>query len=171
MELDIAARLAHQSNIRTISRGTAAVNGRGVTHETAGIARRRGLDASAHVARQLSHSDVRSASLVLTATRAQRATVISLFPRATQYAFTLKEFARLVNDNSSSRTVQIDTDCTASLRTAAARARARRGPARPIDADHDDVVDPFNQSSAVYEQSAREIFAASASVVQALLRL
>lgn len=168
IELDLTARLVNRSPVRTISRGTAAVSGRGMPREMVEIARRHDLDASAHAARQLTRGDVLTASLVLTATRAQRVAVINLTPRASRYTFTLKEFARLVHDQREDGTVQTKGCDTASLHAAAAHAHAHRGPSRPADPAHDDVADPFRQSRAVYELSAREIFDATTSIAQVL---
>jgi protein-tyrosine phosphatase len=91
----LAGRLG--PSIEFESRGTKAVPGAGMCEVSANWAMMNGGDADrGHVARQLELSDIRAATLILTATQRHRARVIELRPSAQVRTFTLAQAARIV---------------------------------------------------------------------------
>ncbi|MEN3361309.1 MAG: hypothetical protein V7637_5291 [Mycobacteriales bacterium] len=78
------------------SAGTEALAGMPMDPRAAEIAVDLGADPAGFTARPVTAELVAAADLVLTATRAERAEAVRLHPPAHRYAFTLREFARLV---------------------------------------------------------------------------
>lgn len=146
----LVARLGSpKSAIVVGSAGTGALVGEPMTEEAAELSRRYGGNPVHHRARQVTAALVEGADLVLTATRAHRSEVVSLAPRASRYAFTLRQFARLIE----SVDPQSGKGATpAGLREAVAAAASQRGFVAPLrDPDDDDLMDPFRQSQAIYD--------------------
>jgi len=145
------------------SAGTGALVDHGMTLQAAELARVYGTEPVAHAAQQLTEPLVAGADLILTASREHRAEVVSLHPRASRYAFTLNQFARLVaaavaeglpaRDESES---PVET-LRGFVRTAAALRGAVPPPAH---ADEDDIIDPYRQSQEIYDQAGEAINAA-----------
>ncbi len=136
-----------------LSAGTVADAGVPMTDEAAALARRYGGVPEGHRSRALTEQQIVSADLVLTATRAHRAAVVSLVPRASRYAFTLLQFVSLVAAiDPEERATLVDA---ASVLTAAA---AQRGfPPPHLDPTDDDIDDPFQQPIEVYERVGAQI--------------
>lgn len=128
------------------SAGTIAREGMAMTEEAMAMSRLLGGDPSDHVSRRLTAQLVRDADLVLTAAREHRARVVELFPRASAYGFTLRQFARLVALG--------PLDPVGSGEELVAQVAARRGYAAPVARDADDVPDPYRRPLAVYEAAA-----------------
>lgn len=171
----LAARLAAAGidDARVSSAGTRALAGMGMTPEAADLSRRYGVDPGEHVARQMTEQLVLDADLVLTATRAQRAEVAELVPRAARRAYTLREFARVLQFLASEGT--LDTPHTPGLGSESRLARALDAAGRsrgfappPSDPNDDDILDPFRASLAVYDEAGRLIDDAVDAVVTAL---
>ena len=102
--------------------------------------------------------------LVLTATREHRAAVVSLVPRASRYAFTLNEFARLVASLEPSELEQI-ADAAGLVPAAAAQRGFAPPPAHPDDAD---IADPYRQPMKAFERAGAEIDRAVTTIVAGL---
>ena len=115
-----------------------------------------GIEAIGFVpARQVSHSIVRGARLIITATTAQRLHVAAFDPSATSRTFTLKELARVVGPNERG----ID------------EVVARAATAAHVVADQDyddDLRDPFGLGRPAYLRMALEVNIALAKLVPAL---
>jgi len=125
-----------------------------------------GIEPDSFEARRLSENMLKEADLVLTMTRAQRGLVVELWPPAVRRAFTLREFARLVD--------RVDPAALPAgpsaerLSAAVPLAAAGRGRER-ISPDEDDVVDPFRLSSAVYAESFSQMMSAVNDIVNAIV--
>lgn len=120
----------------------------------------RGIDGSAFCARELVADHVRTADLVLAATREHRAAAVMLLPRAAGRTFTVREFARLVEPvDPASLPANDVVERARALVRAAARRRGLVPPADPVD---DDVTDPF--------QGPQEDFGACADLLAAALQ-
>jgi protein-tyrosine phosphatase len=121
------------------------------------LLRSSGAQEGAFAARRLTEKLVKEADLILTLTRAQRSLVVDLWPAAVRRTFTLREFARLLQ--------QVDPraipDGTPAERLLAAMplAAAQRGLVH-TPAEDDDVVDPYQLREQVYAESFAEIAAA-----------
>lgn len=171
----LAARLAESGidDVRISSAGTRALTGRPMTAEAAALSRRYGAEPGEHRARQLTAQMVLDADLVLTATRAQRAEVAELVPRAAPRSYTLREFARvlrfLVTDDALDTRDPPGPGPESRLQRAAAAATRSRGLAPPpSDPNDDDILDPYRASHAVYDEAGRLIDDAVDAVVTAL---
>lgn len=147
-----------------VSAGTIADDGAPMDGAAAEQSRRLGGDPAPHRSRYLTPQIVESADLVLTAERSHRAAVVSLAPRATKRAFTIKQFARVLDGLEPSDLAGVAS--TAELVERVARLRGTVSPlADPAD---DDVDDPYRRSTATHERVADEIDRAVASVADAL---
>jgi protein-tyrosine phosphatase len=144
------------------SAGTLARSGVPMTEEAALMSRRYGGEPERHLARPITRDLVQSSGLVLTAAREHRARVVELFPRASAYTFTLRQFARLAG------TAEVPSG---DGRTLVAAVAARRGYAAPVAPDEDDVPDPYRRPLAVYEAAAALIDDAVRAIAPALDRI
>ncbi len=159
----LRARLATASeSFRLLSAGTVADEGATMTEEAAALSARYGGDPHGHRSRPLSATQIQSADLVLAATRAHRAAVVSLVPRASRITFTLKEFAALVQS--------LSPDDVAGLSDAAAVVEAAAAQRGFVQHHDDDIEDPYRQPLDVYERVAEAIDAAASAAAQALSR-
>lgn len=150
------------------SAGTGALVGHGMTTEAAALAERFGADPSGHVARQLTPALLEEADLVLTATRGHRAEVASTLPKAARKAYTLREFARIVEFVTTDETagfVPAPGEPSATLLEFASMSRGFAPP--PENPEDDNVVDPYRRSAEVYEEAGALIDAATAGIARA----
>ena len=161
MERLLVARLddslgagVRSGRIAVTSAGTAALVGQPMTPEAARELIRLGGDPAGFVARRLTTALVERADLVVTATRAHRAEVVTLSPRANRYTFTLLELARLLRDVSSS---SLPGDARSRTQGLAAAAAARRGLRPPVPAGADDVTDPYGRGPIAYRQASDQL--------------
>lgn len=147
------------------SAGTIARDGQRMPEQAAQLAISHGADPSGHEARYLNEGHVAKADLVFAMAREHRRDVVSMYPRASRYTFTIREFARLakgliVQDFQDVAAISA-VDVAARLRAAVALVAARRGlvdvPADPLE---DDVVDPYRLSDDVFSESGRQLFPA-----------
>ncbi|GAB2977608.1 arsenate reductase/protein-tyrosine-phosphatase family protein [Frigoribacterium salinisoli] len=155
------------------SAGTDARDGQRMPDQAQALSRRYGAVPDAHEARFLMEGHIAQADLVLVMGREHRRAVVSQFPRASRYTFTLREFARLAEgmvttDLDAAAALPID-DVKGRLREAVMAVASRRGtvegPDSPLD---DDVVDPYRRSDEVYEESGRQLVPAADVVIQLL---
>lgn len=173
----LRAGLANVDGVTISSAGTMAMVGEGMPAEARALSDRFGApDAAAHAARQLDESLIRDADLVLGLAREHRRAVVELVAAATRKTFTLREFAHLA-----ASVTDADLDESASpfgdgslrrrLGEAVVAAASLRGVVVPFESPDDaDVVDPYRQSSAVYEASAAQIVPAVTATVSLLER-
>jgi protein-tyrosine phosphatase len=152
------------------SAGTMAQDGQDMPEQAQVLAQSYGLPVSRHSSRYLFEGHIAGADLVFGMAREHRRSVVSLFPRASRYSFTLREFARLaegvvVEDLAEAAALPL-TDTAERLRSAVAVVAARRGLVPPPeDAIDDDVVDPYRQDDAVFVQSGKQLVPAADVVV------
>ncbi len=160
----LARQLGPTVSVR--SAGTHALVGQPISEPMARLLRNSGVDEQEFAARRLTENLVKRADLVLALTRAQRALVVELWPAAVRRTFTVREFARLLEDVDAFALPQGTP--AERLRAAIPLAAARRG-FRRASAEDDDVVDPFRRSDDVYATSFMEINAAVRKIAAALL--
>lgn len=146
------------------SAGTIADDGAAMDGAAAAQSVRLGGDPSGHGSRYLTAAIVEEADLVLTAERSHRAAVVSLAPRATKRAFTIKQFARVLAGLEPGDLA--DVHSPEALVERVARLRGTVPP--PADPAGDDVDDPYRRSEATHARVADEIDAALALIADAL---
>ncbi|GGL04727.1 protein-tyrosine phosphatase [Curtobacterium luteum] len=146
------------------SAGTIADDGAPMDGAAAEQSRRLGGDAASHRSRYLTPEIVESADLVLTAERSHRAAVVSLAPRATKRAFTIKQFARVLDGLEPGDLAGVSTP--EELVETVARLRGTVAP--PADPADDDVDDPYRRSAATHARVADEIDAAVTVIADAM---
>ncbi|HEY3534439.1 MAG TPA: low molecular weight phosphatase family protein [Pedococcus sp.] len=129
-----------------------------------------GYAADGFRARQLTADLVAAADLVLTATRAHRAQVAQLHPRALRYVFSFREFADLVSGVGPERLGSVDGDAAAHVATVVSLAAGQRGLRPPLSDEDADIVDPFRRAPEVFDRMRRQIEDSMPVVVRALGR-
>jgi protein-tyrosine phosphatase len=155
------------------SAGTGALVGYEMTPEAASLSQGYGGDPAGHAARQLNADLINGADLILTATRQHRADTVSLVPRALRHTFTLNQFARLVTvaEITGGSSVVEPVETAKALRAFITEIAATRGFAPPpLRADDDDIIDPYRQSQAIYDQAGQAIDAAATSITAGFAR-
>lgn len=163
------------ANVEVSSAGTSALVGAPMEPIGAEIVRQLGADASAHRARQLSTALLDDSGLVLTLARSHSAQVLGLSPGLARRVFTLREFARLLEDIGPEALAQLGSqsasggDSPAARLAAIAGAAAVRRTALRLSADDSlDVLDPYRRPQAVWVASARQVRPAVLTIVRAL---
>lgn len=169
----LRARLASVGDfIEIASAGTGAAAGDRMPAQAEQLSLTYGGDPSGHLARLVTGEMMSSADLVLTATREQRAVVVSLFPRAARFTFTLRQFARLMEslDEDALRAAAASGPVATAFAAVAAAAAAQRGYLPPPDDPAaDDIDDPYLQSQEVYDTVGAAVDAAVGSISEILL--
>ena len=95
----IRARLAGSTrDYRVISAGPIAADGASMDATAAELSRQYGGRPEGHSAELLKAGRIAESHLVLTATRAHRAAVVQMLPRASRYTFTLNQLTRLLDE-------------------------------------------------------------------------
>ncbi|WP_246328327.1 low molecular weight phosphatase family protein [Curtobacterium pusillum] len=161
----LTSRLGRDAPAFTVeSAGTIAQDGAPMDELAAAQSARLGGSPVSHRSRYLTSSIAAAADLVLTAERSHRAAVVSLAPRAVKRAFTIKQFARVLEglepgDLSGVRTPE-------ELVERVARLRGTVPP--PADPADDDIDDPYRRSEATHVRVADEIDAALVVIADAL---
>lgn len=160
-------------DVEVTSAGTEALVGRPMDERAARYSEQFGGAASAHRARQLTVEHLRDADLVLTAAREHRRKVVETLPRASQFTFTMREFARLLNTLNIDDLAEIAATSNAAERasTLIGILASNRGVAEPLEnAADDDIVDPYRQDDGVYAESARITVDAARSIASGVRR-
>ena len=170
----LRARL-NPSIVTVKSAGVSALVGVGMPEPALEWANRLGVtDAAAHVAQQVTVELIRGADLVLAMSREHRRALVELTPAATRKTFTIRELAHIaagISDDELRAEVAGSTDAVEALRAAVDLASALRGVVEPVASPDDlDVIDPYRQSAAVYEQSATQLAPAADAVALFLAR-
>jgi protein-tyrosine phosphatase len=146
------------------SAGTRALVGHPMTPEAAGLAVHFGAAPQGHAATQLTRELIESADLVLTATREHRSEVVSLYPRAARYAYTLTQFARLV-----AAIPPTPSAGPEAITTYLAEVSTTKGlTPPPHTAADDDIDDPYRQSEEIYARVGHSIDQAVTQITAAL---
>ena len=136
------------------SAGTRAMIDHPMTDEAAFLATQYGAEPTLHAAQQLTVDRIAAADLVLTATREHRGEVVSLYPRANRYAYTLNQFARLVEAApSGGEHSVVEPVETSTINGYLAEISATKGLALPpFHSEDDDIEDPYRRSAEVYDR-------------------
>ncbi|MCU1659159.1 MAG: wzb [Pseudonocardiales bacterium] len=121
------------TDVAVESAGMSALVGHGIDHSTAAALGQLGVDPSGHQARQFEDYMAADADLILTAAREHRDEILVRVPSTFKRIFTMREFARLIQD------VPMGDPYDMVAIAAAGRGVARR----PRRADDDDLEDPF----------------------------
>ena len=170
----LRARL-NPSIVTVKSAGVSALVGVGMPDPALEWANRLGVtDAASHVAQQVTVELIRGADLVLAMSREHRRALVELTPAATRKTFTIRELAHIaagISDDELRTEVAGSADAVEALRAAVDLASALRGVVEPVASPDDlDVIDPYRQSAAVYEQSATQLAPAADAVALFLAR-
>jgi protein-tyrosine phosphatase len=171
----LRAGLQRLPQVSVASAGTMANDGDGMPAQAEELARRYGIERSSHRARYALESHVSDAQLVLALAREHRRAAVSLWPRASRYAFTLREFARLAEglaDEDMGEIASMPTDdVPRRLSTLVSLVASRRGSVlRAATEIDDDVVDPYGRDDTVYALSGEQLFPAADVVIRTLDR-
>lgn len=146
-----AALGSRAAGVAVSSAGTGALVGSPMDPDTVAVLRECAGSEEGFVARHLEAAHVREASLVLTASRAHRAAVVSLVPRAARHTFTIREFARLAAAvDPAALDAASPLDPAGRVAALAAEAAALRGTLPPVPPAEDDVVDPYRRPARVH---------------------
>ncbi|WP_166789043.1 low molecular weight phosphatase family protein [Cryobacterium sp. TMT1-21] len=145
------------------SAGTRAMVDHPMTEEAAFLATQYGAEPTLHAAQQLTADRIAAADLVLAATREHRGEVISLHPRANRYAYTLNQFARLVEQPAAAA---VEVLSVADFLSEIAATKGLAVP--PAHPDDDDIEDPYRRSAEVYDRVGHIIDAAVTTIAAAL---
>jgi protein-tyrosine phosphatase len=121
-----------------------------------------------HRARDVTQNDLDHTDLLLALTRSHRSALVAMQPRLLRRTFTLREAGRLANLVAPElRGITVE-DRLAELAEAMAPARGRL----PIvTAPDDDVIDPYQQSEAVYAQCSAQLVPAVTAILDAIAPL
>jgi protein-tyrosine phosphatase len=154
------------SALPVASAGTNAALGRAIPEPFATRLASIGAEASPFAPRQVTRRMLAGAELVITATRAHRATCVELYPPAVHYTFTLRELARLAGVLPPGDQAPLEPlGRLRSFVTAAASARGAHMPGEPA---ADDVPDPYGGNDARYEQAWNILVDATSEILTAL---
>ena len=167
LRLGLNSRWPAASSVLPIaSAGTSAAIGQPIPLSFASRLERVGAETSTFAPRQVTREMVAGAELVIAATRAHRATLVEMHPRAVHYTFTLRELARLAAvvppDN------QAPLEPLARLRSFVANAASARGAFRPGDVNAQDVRDPWGGNDARYAGVWDTLVDATTQILDAL---
>ena len=161
-------RPGSERGIRVRSAGTGALTGSAMDERAAAQLVAYGADPAGFRARDLTSDLIAESDLVLTATRAHRGTVASMYPKALRRVFTFRDFADLVAgvDGVSARVT--DRDPRVWIQQVTEHAAASRGLSPPLEPAQADIVDPFRREDKVFTTMAQQIVGSMPAVVRAL---
>jgi len=153
--------------VAVASAGTAGLEGRPMDPTAAERLRALGGDDDGFVARRLTAEHIRAADLVLTATRAHRASAVRLAPEASSRTFTLREFASLARAVDPAA-LPADGAAVDRLRAAVAEAAALRGHAVAPASGAEDIPDPYGAAPELHAEVAALVAEALDPIVELL---
>lgn len=155
--------------IHVRSAGTGALTGSAMDERAAAQLVAHGGDPVGFRAQDLTPELVAGSDLVLTATRAHRGQVATMYPKALRQVFTFRDFAHLVAgvDGLSARASHMDS--RAWVRQVTEKAAASRGLKPPLEPAQADILDPFRRRDEVYATMAQQIVESMPAVVRALV--
>jgi len=154
--------------IQVRSAGTSAMTGWSMDERAAAQLVAYGSDPAGFTARDLTPDLIAGSDLVLTATRAHRGKVATMYPKALRQVFTFCDFADLVAgiDGLSVRVTNVDPRVW--VRQVTEKAAASRGLKPPLEPALADIVDPFGRDDEVFATMAQQVVASMPAVVRAL---
>lgn len=155
--------------IHVRSAGTSALTGSAMDARAAAQLAARGGDHAGFRARDLTPELIAESDLVLTATRAHRGQVATMYPRALRRVFTFRDFADLVSgvDGLSARVSHMDSRAwVCQVTEMAAASRGLKPPLEPAQAD---ILDPFRRKDEVFATMAQQVVESMPAVVRALV--
>lgn len=160
--------LAARTGLHVRSSGTHAEVGAHVSAPMAALLNDGGVATEGFAARQLEPEHIAASALILTCTRAHRATVLELEPTALDRTFTLLELVRLSRALSDARRARVlaAPHPTARLLELVAAAHEVRTTATlaPPAPGADDVIDPMGRPPGVYAEVYTQIRSAVSSI-------
>lgn len=161
-ELILADALRAVGEVRVESAGTGALVGSGVPEQAQKLAGTRGVDTTAHRARQIEAGMIRGADLIVAMSREHRRLIVESLPAAMRRAFTLRELARIADELQPGLAQAVAASGAQTpedgMRVAVAHAAALRGTvAPPASPDEFDIVDPYRRSDETYARSFSEL--------------
>ncbi len=162
-----AERLLSQglgAGVEVSSAGTHALVGQSVSPPTGALLAGAGADPAGFTARRLTVRLLQPVDLVLALTRAHRGDVVELWPKVVRRTFTLKEFARLLDEMDSAVLPQGPPEMR--LRAAVPLAASRRH--QVTDTRLDDVIDPYQQSTQLHQEAFSDIRQAVTAIVSVI---
>lgn len=131
--------------------------------------KRAGGSAGGFLARQLTEAHLKDADFVLALTEGHRSAVVSMSPRMLKRAYTVREFARVLEVIAAAGS---DLHRGGGLEEVRARwnelpkvAARHRYEARELVPGGNDVIDPYRESTAVYQQMTDELLPALQGIV------
>lgn len=150
------------ASFRVTSAGTHAMVGSPISAPMDELVASVGADPTAFSARALSERILRDADLVLGMSREHRSAAVELYPACVRRAFTLREFARLLQD--------VDTGALPDTPQQRAKAAvvAASGQRRMSSPESDNIEDPYRRSGAVYKRSFAAIHDAARQIAAVL---
>lgn len=150
--------------VQVSSAGTHALIGQPMSPPMDQLVQNAGAKSEDFAARRLTERMLQPVDLVLALTRAHRGDVVALWPKAVRRAFTLKEFARLVQGID--RCALPSGGPVERLRPAVPLASVRRS--QVLDPRMDDVVDPYGRPAEQYDATFFDIEQAVSSIIRVL---
>ncbi|MDR7382448.1 low molecular weight phosphatase family protein [Promicromonospora iranensis] len=154
------------STVSVVSAGTRAIDGGRVDPQMAELLTAQGLDPASFRARRLVPDLITQADLVITATRAHRASVVRRVPEAVRRTFTLLELAVLLRGATPLPAELSDAERWAQVPEIA---NGRRS-GRRLDPGSLDVEDPYGRRSVVFRRVLTGIETALDGVTNAVSR-
>lgn len=150
------------TSFQVTSAGTHAIVGSPISAPMDELVASVGADPTGFSARALSERILTGADLVLGMSREHRSAAVELYPACVRQAFTLREFARLLQE--------IDARALpdAPLDRAKAAVVAASGQRRMSPPESDNIEDPFRRSPGVYKRSFAAIHDAARQIAAVL---
>lgn len=152
-------------DISIVSAGTHALAGNRMAKPIERILVEDGIRPKAFRSQQLTIDLIQSADVILAAEGTQRAEVVRYLPRALPKTFTLRQYARLAAATSQ---YLVEEKPGARLRELTSLCAGARGQYQPAAGKDDDVVDPWQRSTATYRRSVERMREPIQIIVQAL---
>lgn len=150
------------------SAGTEAVVGSAIAPAMAELLRKGRIDTDRFASRQLTPSLLADASLVLTMTKAHRATAAATHPQGVRRMFTLREFAAILSLPGASAAIShVGVEARAALSLEWAREH-RTTLAATFPGFETDIADPHGRGAGAYERAMNEITAAVRTITSVL---
>lgn len=152
-------QLLSGTGIEVSSGGTGALVGSPIDPGSVAELQRLGAGTDDFAARSLTPAMVADADLVLTATRAHRAEVVRLNPRAMSTCFTLADFAHLAAHADADEVEELDEadPATSWVARVARLAASVRGVVPPLPLVESDIPDPYRQGPEAFARMADAI--------------
>lgn len=146
--------------VEIASAGVRARVGEPVAPRMASLLQSRGLDTGSFAARQLTPAMIRSATVVVTMSRAQRSAVVRAVPDAVRRTFTLLELAHVLSASPGPRTATDDASRWSAVPQLVSLERLNHS-ARSRDLD---IADPWGRSEKAFRRAFEQISAATDTV-------